>query len=207
MISLRSRLRAFAFVMLLAIGICGAEEHHNPQVEKSRVHAARVFGEKRKIKGIGNFGVVSPTLLRGAQPTNRGFEELAKMGVDIVVDNRGNRSNSEGKLVRKVGMKYVAIPWHCPFPNDEVFARFLKLLKENRHKKVFVHCRLGDDRTGMMIAAYRMADEGWSASDAMLEMKHFGFTRTHHFICPRLASYEASFPQHLKKNPEFEGLR
>jgi len=72
---------------------------------------------------------------------------------------------------------------------------------------VFVHCRLGDDRSGMMIAAYRMAAQGWSADDAMLEMKYFGFTRAHYFICPRLSSYEHSFPERLKNNPAFEGVR
>jgi tyrosine-protein phosphatase SIW14 len=168
---------------------------------------ARVFGEKRTVKGVGNFGEVSPTLFRGGQPTQQGFEALAKMGVDIVVDNRGDRSNSEGIVVRRLGMQYVAIPWHCPFPRDEVFARFLKLLQDNPGKKVFVHCRLGDDRTGMMIASYRMAAEGWSADDAMLEMQHFGFTREHHFICPRLEDYEHSFPSHLKSNPAFNDLR
>ncbi len=169
-------------------------------------HAARVFGEKRKVEGIRNFGIVSPVLFRGGQPTRQGFEALAKMGVDIVVDARGNRSNSEGKVVRRLGMRYVSIPWHCPFPHDDVFVQFLKLLKDNPHKKIFVHCRLGDDRTGMMIASYRMAVEGWSADDAMLELRHFGFTFDHHFICPRLAAYEHNFPDHLKRNPAFKDL-
>jgi len=104
-------------------------------------------------------------------------------------------------------MKYVAIPWHCSFPQDDVFVRFLKLLKENPGKKIFVHCRLGDDRTGMMIASYRMAVEGWSADDAMLEMQHFGFTFAHHLICPRLAHYEQSFPSRLESNPAFVDVR
>jgi len=129
------------------------------------------------------------------------------MGIEIVVDTRGERSDSEGKEVRALGMKYVAIPWHCPFPRDEVFVRFLKLLQDNPNKKVFVHCRLGDDRTGMMAASYYMAAEGWSADEAMVEMQHFGFSQAHHFICPNLASYEHSFPARLKTNPAFEGLR
>ena len=157
--------------------------------------------------GVGNFGEVTPRLFRGAQPTRKGFAALAKTGIDIVVDTRGNRSNSEGKEVRRLGMRYVAIPWHCPFPHDEVFARFLKLVRENPDKKIFVHCRLGDDRTGMMIAAHRMADEGWSADRAMGEMQQFGFSRAHRVICPTLASYESHFPEHLKTNRAFKGLR
>ena len=129
------------------------------------------------------------------------------MGIDIVVDTRGNRTKSEGKEVRRHGMQYVSIPWHCPFPKDETFARFLKLMHDNPDKKVFVHCRLGDDRTGMMIAAYRMAAEGWTADEAMVEMRQFGFNRANHFICPGLSSYEKDFPEHLRRDPVFRGLR
>ncbi len=169
-------------------------------------HSARTLGEKRKINGIANFGEVTPQLFRGAQPTSAGFAALAKDGIDIVVDTRGNRAASEGKEVRRLGLKYVAIPWHCPFPRDEVFARFLRLVHENPGKKIFVHCRLGDDRTGMFIAAYRMAIEGWTAGEAMREMQKFGFSRPHHLLCPSLASYERNFPSHLKDNPIFKDL-
>jgi tyrosine-protein phosphatase SIW14 len=202
-------LRVLAVVLLLAITMCSGEERpHQPGSSVSHPHLLRVrqYGEKRRIRGIGNFGEVTPMLFRGAQPNKRGYEALAKMGVDIVVDTRGNRTKSEGKEVRRHGMQYVAIPWHCPFPRDETFARFLRLLRDNPNKKVFVHCRLGDDRTGMMIASYRMAVEGWTADEAMVEMRQFGFNRAHHFICPRLASYEKEFPEHLRRNPAFRGL-
>jgi hypothetical protein len=205
MISMFRHIRVYPAVLLLAVTICSGQE--KPAGDVSRARAARVFGEKHKVKGVPNFGKVTPILFRGAQPSEKGFEALAKMGVYIVVDARGERAASEGKEVNRLGMKYVAIPWHCPFPHDDVFARFLKLLRENPGKKVFVHCRLGDDRTGMMVAAYRMADEGWTANEAMLEMQRFGFTRSHHFICPRLAAYEQSFPTRLKSDPELESVR
>src|SRR5258708_37263934 len=199
--------RALAIPLLMAIAMCSGEDpQHKGGSSAPELHSARVFGEKRKVKGIRNVGEVTPRLFRGGQANHQGFETLAKMGVEIVVDTRGNLTNSEGKEVRRHGMRYVAIPWHCPFPKDDLFVRFLRVLKENPNKKVFVHCRLGDDRTGMMVAAYRMA-EGWSADEAMLEMKAFGFTRAHHLICPRLEGYERSFPKRLKKDPAFEGVR
>ena len=199
------------FAAFLAVTIClaptGRAEEQPTTGSQSHARAAHIAGERRKVSGIPNFGEVTPKLFRGAQPNEKGFEALSKMGVDIVVDTRGNRKKSEGKLVKRLGMKYVAIPWHCSFPHDDDFARFLKLLKENPGKKVFVHCRLGDDRTGMMIASYRMAVESWSADDAMMEMRHFGFTRVHHFICPRLESYEQSFPKRLQNDHAFDDLR
>ena len=203
-----SCLQVLAVPVLLVITLCSGEEpRHQGGNSASQPHSARPFGHKRKIKGVGNFGEVTSTLFRGAQPTPGGFEALAKMGIDIVVDARGDRADSEGKEVGRLGMRYVAIPWHCPFPNDDVFVRFLKLLQDNSTKKIFVHCRLGDDRTGMMVAAYRMAAQGWTADEAMRQMREFGFSRVHHFICPGLASYGNRFPEHLESNPAFGGLR
>jgi tyrosine-protein phosphatase SIW14 len=197
-----------SIAVIFAAGPCHAADTQDIEARQAQTRTARVHGEKRRVNGISNYGQVTPMLSRGGQPDQEGFEELKKMGIDIVVDTRSNRSNqsSEAKQVNKLGMKYVPLSWHCPFPHDEVFAKFLKLMRENPDKKVFVHCRLGDDRTGMMIAAYRMA-EGWSADDAMLEMKAFGFTSVHHLICPHLASYERSFPKRLKNDPAFEGVR
>ena len=168
---------------------------------------SRAIGQKRQVHGLPNFGEVTPVLFRGAQPSPDGLKALAKMGVRIVVDARGDRADSEGKIVNQLGMRYVAIPWRCPFPNDDVFVKFLKVLRDHPDQKVFVHCRLGDDRTGMMVAAYRMAMEAWTADEALHEMQAFGFSTVHHYLlCPRLAAYEQAFPEHLKKNPALQGI-
>ncbi len=175
------------------------------KVETQSPHV-RAIGRRLEEKGVPNFGEVTPNLYRGGLLNLTGLKALAKMGIRIVVDVRANDPNEE-KEARSLGMQYVAIPWHCPWPRDEVFAKFLKLLQENKGKKVFVHCRLGDDRTGMMVAAYRMAEEGWTAGEAMNEMRSFGFSRTHHLICPSLAHYEKEFPDRLQNDPAFEEVR
>lgn len=167
----------------------------------------REMGSRKHYVGLPNFAEVSPNLFRGGQPGVDGLEALKKMGVSLVIDMRGTKSSHEQLAIRKLGMEYIAIPWHCPFPSDAIFARFLRVLREHPKKKVFVHCRLGDDRTGMAIAAYRMANEGWTAEEALHEMEEFGFTTKHHLICPTLALYEKRFPEHFKKNPLFDGLR
>jgi hypothetical protein len=147
---------------------------------------------KRKLivkQGIGNFGEITPEIYRGAQPNLVGYRELARMGVKIVVDLRLTGKDEENREVRKLGMQFVSIPWHCYFPKDKYFARFLELLRENRGKK---------------IAAYRMAVEGWTPKEAREEMEQYGF---HHLVCPSLGPYEKDFPEHLKKNAEFRTLR
>ncbi len=201
------RILNFASVALFGAAMCAAA--HSPQAPNHSTSAAGTkhsIPKKVPLAGVSNFGEVTPTLYRGAQPSKRGFDNLAKMGIDIVVDLRGSRAGERDK-VTKLGMRYVAIPWHCFHPKDGDFARFLTLLRENPGKKVFVHCNTGDDRTGMEIAAYRMAEQGWTAEDARKEMEAFGFSPFHRMICPGLASYEKEFPRHLKTSPAFQDLR
>src|ERR1700737_4268200 len=156
---------------------------------------------------IPDFAEVTPTLYRGAQPRKHGFEALAKMGVQIVVDLRGDRKG-ERKEVTRLGMQYVPMHWQCSFPKDKVFAKLLTLIQNNPGKKIYVHCRVGDDRTGMMIAAYRMAFEAWGAKQAMVEMQKYGFSLTHRrLICPRLSENEEHFPERFATKPEFKELR
>ena len=166
-----------------------------------------VVGHRVPLAGIANFGEVTPFIYRGAQPSRQGLARLADMNVAIVVDLRSVPSESESSAVRKFGMQYVSIPSHCPFPRDESFVRLLKLIRDNRQKKIFVHCRLGEDRTGMAVAAYRMSEENWTADEAMKEMQAFGFKTFHRAICPGLVDYERSFPERLKHSATFRGLR
>ena len=155
------------------------------------------------VLGVSNFAKVTPFLYRGGQPHGTGYLELKKMGVDIVVDLRLSGTDTEKAQVNKLGMSYISIPWHCLFPTDQTFARFLRVLRDHPKKKIFVHCRYGDDRTGMAIAAYRMAVEGWSATEARKEMNKFGF---HKLVCASLVGYEKTFPKRFEKNPAFQGL-
>ena len=198
-------IRILSIVLLFAFST-GVDANAPQTKQETQSPATRAIGRKLDEKGVPNFGEVTPTLYRGGLVRTEGIKALKKLGMDVIIDTHAN-DETEETIVKSLGMKYVAIPWHCPWPHDEVFAKFLRVVHENKGKKIFVHCRLGDDRTGMMVAAYRMADQGWTADEAMTEMKSFGFTRAHHLICPTLASYEKHFPERLKSSPAFEGVR
>ena len=163
------------------------------------------YAKKVEVPGVEDFGEVTPFLYRGAQPSREGFARLSKMGVDIVVDLRGDRKG-ERTTVTKLGMQYEPISWFCMRPKDALIARFLTLVRDNPRKKIFVHCTTGIDRTGMMVAAYRMVNQGWTANEAMAEMKAFGFSRFHQTICWGLGSYEKRFPHEFATDPVFRNL-
>ena len=186
---------------LILCGSAGAQEDPKPAVAS----AERVFAQKVALQGVPNFGQVTASLFRGAQPSDDGFGALAKMGVGIVVDLRGD-SDNERERVTKLGMEYVAIPSQCSHMTDDGIAKFLTILRDHPDKKVFVHCRQGVDRTGMMVAAYRIS-QGWSAEESRREMESFGFSLGHRMVCHGLGSFESNFPSTFANSSAFENLR
>jgi tyrosine-protein phosphatase SIW14 len=158
---------------------------------------------QKELGGLPNFGRVTDTLFRGGQPTSAGLSALRDMGVGLVINFRDEPEQmaAEKPEVESLGMKYVGIPWsgHDEPSNSQV-AQFLDLIRANPSTKIFVHCRRGADRTGVMIAAYRIAVEHGSVSQAVSEMYRFHYAG---FWLPQLKHYIESFPALIQKDALF----
>ena len=115
------------------------------------------------VPGIHNFHQVNAHVYRGAQPDEQGFQYLAKIGVKVVVDLREAdvRSQVEQRLVTASGMQYVNVPMTGLNPPTQAeIAQVLRILEDETGGPVFVHCKRGADRTGTVIAAYRIDHDG-----------------------------------------------
>lgn len=165
------------------------------------------YGQKLHLSGIPNAGRINDMLYRGAQPKEQGLRELKKLSVTTIVDLRGEDSEKaewERKLAESLGMRFVHIPlsgWSPP--TNEQVAEFLSLFRNNPGQKIFVHCRFGDDRTGVFVATYRMAFENWPAQQALKEMYFFGFNGFWH---PAMKSFIHDFPSRLTTAPALASL-
>jgi len=124
------------------------------------------------VPGIHNFYKVNEHVYRGAQPTEEGFKYLAKIGVKTVIDLRGvgeGRMN-EASVVTAAGMTYINIPMTGLTPPTEAeITRILGILEDGTTGPVFVHCQRGADRTGAVIASYRIDHDGWDNHRALKE--------------------------------------
>ena len=164
-------------------------------------------GQKLHINGIPNAGKISDFIYRGAQPRDLGFSELKVLGIRTIVDLRLEDAEKiawERKHAESLGMRFVHIPvngWSPP--TEEQVAQFLFLLRDNPGQKVFVHCRFGDDRTSVFIAAYRMAIEKWTPEQALKEMYFFGFNGFWH---PSMKTFVRDFPSRLNTAPALASL-
>jgi tyrosine-protein phosphatase SIW14 len=195
------------FALVAAVGGFGAQNLHaqEGQLTGPDPRSIRTFGEKLKVPGIPNAGKVSDTLFRGAQPRQRGYEQLKNLGVTIVVDLRNTGPTSpEQRTVEALGMRYVPIPTSAYLgPTNHQVAAFLQLVHDHSKEKIFVHCYFGDDRTGVMIASYRMADQHWTPDQAYNEMRFFHF----HTYLILMGHYVKRFPDDFASSPEFSSLR
>jgi hypothetical protein len=157
------------------------------------------------IPGVPNAGNVTGNLFRGAQPKDSAYAGLQKLGMNIVVDLRGESGevSNEKKAVESLGMKFVNLPWSgTSLPSRDQLLTFFTLLRDNPDKKIFLHCQYGADRTGVMIALYRIAVDHWTSEQAITEMKNFHY---HSFMLPHLAKYVKDFPAALLADPSLAG--
>jgi protein tyrosine phosphatase (PTP) superfamily phosphohydrolase (DUF442 family) len=126
---------------------------------------------------IDNFGRLNSNYYRGEQPVGRDYADLAALGVKTVIDLQGDGDNyDEPQLVEAAGMEFYRIPMTTHVaPTDEQIATFLRIVNDPVRQPVYVHCKGGKHRTGVMTAIYRMEQDGWSADRAFSEMKQYKF--------------------------------
>jgi protein tyrosine/serine phosphatase len=175
------RRRRVLLAALVSLGVSGVRLAHGQTGSGQAPPAApppvaqRPWATKLDQPGLKNFHRVTPMLFRGAQPTAEGMRSLESMGVKTIVNLRG--FNSDRKEVKGTRLKLEEISVRAWHPDDQDVIRFLRLVANTNNLPVFVHCQHGADRTGTMVAIYRIALQGWSKEEAIAEMTQgdFGF--------------------------------
>jgi hypothetical protein len=132
--------------------------------------------------GLSNLYRVNATLYRSAQPTKDGFIFLGHQQslwgddppIKTVLSLRTS-VNDRMLLPADCSLRCEQIycqPWR---PEIEDVIKFLRIVTTPSLQPVLVHCRHGSDRTGTMIAIYRIIVDGWSKEQAIVEMIDGGY--------------------------------
>jgi len=105
------------------------------------------------------------------------MEFLRGLGVKTIIDLRkvsSETTDAHSWAVAhqlnyfNIGTGYVQLP-------DSVVAAFLAVSLHPDYQPMFVHCSDGIDRTGALVAIYRVAVEGWPLAWAYSEMEAHNF--------------------------------
>jgi protein tyrosine/serine phosphatase len=134
---------------------------------------------------IKNFCVATPNVLwRGGRPDKDGAAWLIQQGVrtivnlEFILDDRRAFGDAALEDADKHEVGYFRVrDWEplrilSPSIVDDHVAHFLAIVSQ-QPKPVYVHCRYGENRTGVMVAAYRVLIEGVSDEKAIEEMTYY----------------------------------
>jgi protein tyrosine/serine phosphatase len=132
--------------------------------------------------GPANLYRVNASLYRSAQPTEEDLREIGEhtplvsgdAPIATVVSLRTFRSDAS-LAAGAPTLRLERIPAQSWHPEHEDVVRFLRIATDPASQPVLVHCRRGADRTGTMVAVYRVVVEGWTKAAAIEEMTRGGY--------------------------------
>jgi protein tyrosine phosphatase (PTP) superfamily phosphohydrolase (DUF442 family) len=128
---------------------------------------------------------MSERLYRGAQPGPGGLRRLNELGIKTVINLRGAgvHTRADEAEARSLGLNYYNIPlpiWGRP--KDDDVRRVMEIIDDEASGRVFIHCRDGIDRTGMIGALQRISQEGWSTERATAEARQYGMRKHQYWM-------------------------
>ena len=129
-------------------------------------------------EGLPNFYKINANLYRGGQPTKEGLSRLKKLGIKTVISLRSDFiiTQRERRLAEKLKINFINVPLSgFRNPGKKKIENLLRCIADRNNQPVYLHCRSGRDRTGMVVAAYRIIFERWNPLAAHQEAKRFGF--------------------------------
>ena len=156
-----------ALLSLILFLIIGSEPLRSQ--DKSRPDS---WGVKVQSKYLNNLYKVSDDLYRSEQPDHDAFVELKGSGIKSVLNLR--TTEKDDGLIGTIDLKPFIIPMDAGSFTDKEVIEALKVIK-SAPKPILVHCRHGSDRTGVVVAMYRIIFQNWTKEDALNELLDGGY--------------------------------
>jgi tyrosine-protein phosphatase SIW14 len=121
---------------------------------------------------LDNFFQVSPGLFRSEQPGAGDVPDLKALTIRSILNLRDNHDDASVKGLNQFRLSHVAMEAGKVSP--EQLLQALRAIRD-APKPMLVHCWHGSDRTGAVVAAYRIVFEHWSKERAIDELTNGGF--------------------------------
>ena len=132
-----------------------------------------------------NWYQVDENVYRSSQPDRKGFEEVAKKGIKTILNLRS--AHSDKALVNGLGFLVVEVPMTAVGFKEDDIVKALRAI-QSAPKPMLIHCQLGSDRAGVVVAMYRIIFQGWTKQDALDELVNGGFG-FHNFWYPNIPAF------------------
>ncbi len=139
------------------------------------VYSSGLFAQTAvKIDGLGlnNLYKIDEGVFRSEQPDKSDFARLEKFGITEVLNLRLLHSDEDE--AKNTNLTLYRVPMRAGNIKENDVIQALKIIK-NRKGNMLVHCKHGSDRTGIIIAMYRIVFQNYTKEQAITEMIGGGF--------------------------------
>ncbi len=120
-----------------------------------------------------NFSAVVPgKLYRSGQPRESQLVQwIEKYRLKSIINLRNSLNTHEEELAHTHGVKLYNIPFSARTGlSDTRWQKLREIMSDEENLPLLVHCRSGADRTGLVVAMYRIEVQGWPMEKALREM-------------------------------------
>lgn len=139
------------------------------------------FIAPRDIRG---FHQVDRDLYRGGHPSCRGYAQLQALGIRTFIDLQGGLEKNFERCAAQTGgapNRYRFVPFKINLlqttltgvPDQRLRSLFALMAKAP--KPIFINCKFGEDRTGLVVALYRLKLGEMTYAEARREALYYGF--------------------------------
>ncbi len=164
-------LTAYTLILLVGTFVTAATAKAQSFSEAYTQEMDSIFAE-----AIPEYHVVNQGIIRGGRPQKGDLEFLKKQGVRTIINIDDVDTTGEREEANRLGIRFIGSPMSSfKKPKDEQVDKILAQLQDKSLMPIFIHCKHGQDRTGMIMGLYRFRVDKWSSKKAYAEMKQYGF--------------------------------
>lgn len=134
---------------------------------------------------LGNFYHVSDEVYRSEQPDHKAMQQLRAFGIRSILNLREYHRDDD--KAEGSGIRLYRVPMDAGKVDEREIVRALGVIA-TADKPLLVHCWHGSDRTGMVVALYRMVFQQWPRERAIDEFVNGGYGY-HKSVFPNIEEY------------------
>jgi tyrosine-protein phosphatase SIW14 len=160
-------------ILLIAIFIasCTSQPHSSTIRNKS-------WASKIKTSTLNNLYKINDSMYRSEQPTYQEFKYLNQFGIKSILNLRANHNDSN--LIKNNNLEKYSVKITTNNITEDNIIASLKIINAAK-KPLLIHCKHGSDRTGIVVAMYRIVFENWTKENAIDELINGGYGFHHQY--------------------------
>lgn len=164
------------FLLAVSITACSTKPLHGPRPSDWAV--------KQSHTPFHNFYKLNERIYRSEKPSPKDFQYVQQAGIQSVLDLR--LQHKDVQAANGLALHLYHVPMKSKYISDQMIIDAMKIIKD-APKPLLIHCAHGSDRTGVVIAMYRILFQGWTKNAAIQEMQQGGYH--FHWIHKNLVRY------------------